>query len=521
MKITLHILLKDLRRHRWEIALYLISCAAWAWQTIHPGSWQWLHQRELAPIVMFGLWFLITVRVIQGEGLVGDREFWMTRPYHWAQLLAAKALFLLVCLHLPLLIAQVALLIAGGIPITLSLVPGLLYIQFLFFLICTFPAAVLASMSESIVQWLLTVGALGAFALVLSWFPWDRLPVTLSGDENVATVIGGFLIVPLLAFALIWQYVRRRVWLARVALVLAALAVPLTMRIASTEMVRGIAYPEAKAGPLLRLQTASVDSADESRQYMRRDSIYGDSAITLPVAVQSGDSNTMMEIDGVRLTLVGDNAWRWQSKWINRTLKLGHSVSGATIEFQIPKEVADQIQSKHVHVFADLAYNVYRFGPIHKVDTSGEQFSIPGVGVCRWNSFHRNEFEFSGLFCAAPLRLPGAALIGIDSSSYTCPAHAGEAQVAAGHYATSLLDGTDFPAEFDPNPIHSFNLFFENWVPAVPSLHEGNKDLLPSLCRGTPLFVSKGSLVNTERGSFDLGSIGVERLVQGTVDSDE
>src|SRR5450631_1517570 len=317
MKIILHIMLKDLRRHWWEIGLYVLSCGTWAWQIQHPGAWRWLQQKELAPIVMFGLWFLIAIRAIQGECLVGDREIWMTRPYHWAQLLASKVMFLVICLNVPLLVAELWLLSASRIPIRLGLVPGLLYLQFLFFFVLTFSAAVLASMTESIVQWVLMVGLLGVYALVVSWLPWGKIPVTLSGEENVASMIGGCMVIPLLAFALIWQFVRRRVWLARLALAIAALAVPFTILIASARIVRSIAYPAVKASPPLRLEITRFGSDGEGREYLRRDNTFGDARITLPVAVQSGDPDIVINIDGVRLNLLGADGWLWQSKWIN------------------------------------------------------------------------------------------------------------------------------------------------------------------------------------------------------------
>jgi hypothetical protein len=56
--------------------------------------------------------------VIHAEALVGDRRFWLTRPYEWKKLLGAKALFLLVFLYRVL--ASRLLLIALPIVVILS-----------------------------------------------------------------------------------------------------------------------------------------------------------------------------------------------------------------------------------------------------------------------------------------------------------------------------------------------------------------------------------------------------------------
>jgi hypothetical protein len=72
----------------------------------------------------------LAVRVVQGESLVGDRQFWVTRPYEWKKLLLSKFLFLLVFLNLPLLILDVVLLaIAKFSPLHYAV--GLLWMQLL------------------------------------------------------------------------------------------------------------------------------------------------------------------------------------------------------------------------------------------------------------------------------------------------------------------------------------------------------------------------------------------------------
>lgn len=39
-------------------------------------------------------WVFLTLRVVHGETLVGDRQWWVTKPYEWWKLLLAKELFL-------------------------------------------------------------------------------------------------------------------------------------------------------------------------------------------------------------------------------------------------------------------------------------------------------------------------------------------------------------------------------------------------------------------------------------------
>ena len=54
---------------------------------------------------MLGCMYL-GVSVVQQERVPGDRQYWLTRPYDWRCLLAAKNAFLLIFLAPPLIAAK-------------------------------------------------------------------------------------------------------------------------------------------------------------------------------------------------------------------------------------------------------------------------------------------------------------------------------------------------------------------------------------------------------------------------------
>src|SRR5271154_7007349 len=100
MEQILNIFRKDLRRFWREIAVSLAFLAVCTWSEAHywteSPSWDSAFRNSglLTALVFISWWFLIT-RAIQGESLVGDKQFWVTRPYEWKKLLAAKVLLLL------------------------------------------------------------------------------------------------------------------------------------------------------------------------------------------------------------------------------------------------------------------------------------------------------------------------------------------------------------------------------------------------------------------------------------------
>jgi len=66
-------------------------------------------------------WALLVARSVQDESLVGTRELWLTRPYHWSQLLVSKLLFMTVYIGVPLGIAKIVLLHMAATPVMANL----------------------------------------------------------------------------------------------------------------------------------------------------------------------------------------------------------------------------------------------------------------------------------------------------------------------------------------------------------------------------------------------------------------
>ena len=143
MKQILNIFKKDVRHYWHEGVVSIALMAAFAWYDVR--SWAnggvtgyayeagsfFFDSRFLSGLVNVLLpisWAFVIVRVIQGESLVGACQFWVTRPYEWKKLLAAKILFIPVFINFPLLVADVILLAKAGFRPTHYIV-GLLWMQ--------------------------------------------------------------------------------------------------------------------------------------------------------------------------------------------------------------------------------------------------------------------------------------------------------------------------------------------------------------------------------------------------------
>lgn len=223
MSRVLSILGKD-ARHLWpHIAVFVTLLALGALldptYTSHDPSAFSL----LSSLLPLACWSLV-IAAIHEEKLTGDRQYWLTRPLSWKELLAAKALFVAAFLNLPILVCHMATLAAVGVPLGEHL-PALLWRQVFFTAFYVLPVAVLAAISRNIGQVILTAILIALPATVLQEFLLARLRVYW-GDVAWMLTAGVALIVAAGAgAALAIQYSRRRTWLARMIAAAATIAV--------------------------------------------------------------------------------------------------------------------------------------------------------------------------------------------------------------------------------------------------------------------------------------------------------
>lgn len=509
MTMSLHILLKDLRRHRWEIAFYVATVAGWGWQLTHPFGWVQLHLHDIIPIFMFVAWFFVTARVIQGESLVGDREFWPTRPYRWWQLLIAKALFLAICLNLPLFIMQCCALWSAEIPLSASLLPELLFLQLEFALFLTLPAVALASITESVVQWVLSILGMGLFVMLVSLIPWNRLPPPLAGGEGVGTWLGIALLAPALAGVIVWQYRMRQAFPARVAFACIVCIVPLVVALASTSSIKAIAYPSFSGER--DLQFSFVQSDLDYTRYVPASS---SASITFSAQILGNSPDHLVSIEGTRFTLLGGNGWRWQSPWNNTSIIITPDSGEVHFTIDMPSDIGEQLRQQKPEVQIELATANYRLHPPFRVNTTSDRSNVEGVGVCSWTEVPALIYNSTSYHCTAPLHMPDVLITRFDSGDSKCHPDEGEDSVPPGHYATNFQWGSGFP-EFDPDPRRQFFLGsgLGGWIPPVMSRKNPKEPASASFCRGTPLTLRIGSLERRTRTTVSLGHLVNERVI--------
>ena len=179
--------------------------------------------------------------------------FWITRPYEWQKLLAAKVLFAVAWIGVPFLLAQSLILAeAGYSPLTYP--PGLLLNLLGVGTVFLLPLFSLATVTANFAR--LTFTLLACLAIFVGCtFLTDGI---LRGSYTSANPYTNWLLYPLLfcgcTLAIVLQYATRRVWVSRALLIVLPFLLALTVAANRRQSLVDRAYPQpgAASSALLR-----------------------------------------------------------------------------------------------------------------------------------------------------------------------------------------------------------------------------------------------------------------------------
>ncbi len=213
MRQTLHIFRKDVRRAWLQIALVLALTALVAYRlATEPLSFDYrpFQQRFSFTFFLVVGWFYFIAHAILEDRLVGDRQFWLTRPYSRRSLLAAKCLLIAAFINLPVLLADVAIIAVQGLSPAAAW-SNLLWRQAALTGIFLLPAAALAAVVGNLAQFAMATVSVTVFVAIaiqnqqfnLRWWPGFQ-SVLLSPAPALAIAVLG------MAAVVWWQFARRR-----------------------------------------------------------------------------------------------------------------------------------------------------------------------------------------------------------------------------------------------------------------------------------------------------------------------
>ena len=203
---------KDVRRlwPQYSVAVAMIALAA-VNNVIHPVRGALHDMTQL--VTPLACWLLV-ISAVHEERLVGDKQYWLTRPFSWRTLLAEKALFLLAFINLPMLVFQcVGMALAGFSP--LDWISALFWRQVFVTIFFILPAVAVAAVTRNLGQVVIASVAsyfgmsVGLRMLIsASRYPsWGNLRWILQCQAALVILAG-------VAAVVVLQYARRRATLA-------------------------------------------------------------------------------------------------------------------------------------------------------------------------------------------------------------------------------------------------------------------------------------------------------------------
>lgn len=464
---VLHIFRKDVVHLLPETAVVLALFLAFAWSA--PSGWT---QSQYAPaaqilaaflhILMPISWLVLISRLIHDEPLVGDRQFWISRPYHWAKLLAAKLVYLVVFLYLPFLLMQIYLLKHAGLYPTLAL-PALFHNLLLLTVVVIVPVTALAAVTSTFARLLLTVLGSILYLLVLvgvvGWLSWSRMQPPHLESVLIAIVI----LLP--ALALVYQYRTRRTQVARILLLATPLLTAALVLLTPAGALIRSAYPVAGGADDPKLSNLPEQLLPKGSPTGSLRVFRNQVEVTVPFAVANVDKDSNYLIRGVAATVDAPGV-HWTTPY---TANGGQQVnSGSPFSFvslAMPLEVFNKIHNAPANIHLSLATEHLKQQPPTIWKATLRPFSVPGHGLCSFPSAESAE-STPAVLCRYPLKVPEISFVSAPVAASSCnasPAHSVEGATTIGGQHTTL----DFdpvvtiPLSFrtrDPNPQHRYVL---------------------------------------------------------------
>lgn len=506
-----HIFRKDARHHWPEILVSLLVLAAYTWYSgrqagpapfFVPGypttSALWIALAGVLPLLLVVAWFFLIFRVVQDESLIGDRQFWVTRPYRWPSLLAAKVLFLVAFVHFPLFVAHCILLQLAGFPFASHLM-GLIVLQvgLAFFLL--FPSTI-AVLTRSLPQALV-----GTLAALLLFFLYDSGVSAIPNHalSGLAHSFGDTLQAAVLLFAPIavtlWQYARRRIVPPTAILLSAGLLIALSQVATPYRTLLESQFPLPNSVHPAPVELAIlpppplVSNPAAPLPYPLADT----ATINIPLRVSGVTPGSAVVVSAIRASIQGQANFEWHSNWTGYRLYLWPDSTSGAAHFSLPRSTYDRLRSSTVRVRLAFAVSRYAESAPREIVLPDGRFAAFGNGYCWLSTLE----YFPVISCRTALQQPGfiaGAVVTTASCSDENPS------AASRQMAHEFVSGV--PPRFVGfgfNPVRAFSIYLR---PASESL----APLRTHLCPGTTIHLATPVPAGQWRITVEAGGVKLE-----------
>lgn len=521
MNQVLHIFKKDLRRHWPAILISLALLAIYTrhelhlWQTppefTSISSFFFVFSDRYTPFFLALSWIFLILRVVQSETLVGDRQWWVTKPYIWWQLLLAKLFLIFVFVSVPLFHVQLLLLHHAGFS-TLANIGPLFLMQFTLQLIIIVFTFALASLTKNLAQALLGIGIVVVVFIAGSWL--DSVTSHMTGDPSrPIDTLESLLLFGSITLVPIWQFARRRTWTSRATIAACAGVATLLSLLPFSKSVE-------QSYPLLSLSDSpakfSIPTIPEAPgNPSGLPSFVTEAVLSIPLNVSGVVPGSVVFINGVNLTVDSSDDSHWIRGWVGRYEQLWPESQRQNLNYQVKRKEYEKVKAKLQNLHIQLALSEYQEADSRTLVLPGTSFRDNDLGICRLSMrgyqvlecrkpFHSlayiGRFDAPHSPCGSLRRFPNSPPTNLDVA-----------------YAWSGPTDEVFP---DPglNPIVDYQVSF-NPVSRIPDPHSTSPMEYSAvfLCSGAELHLARPVFKRRFRMQLELPAVRLQDLVQRDV----
>jgi hypothetical protein len=520
MDQILHIFKKDARRHWPEI---LISLALLALFTRHELA-PWEHSNEASSIsplffllslgsyitpLLVSFWAFLIIRVIQDESLVGDRQWWVTKPYEWWKLFLAKAFFFFVVICVPLFHVQLFLLdkfhfpVIGNLWRVFRIDIGLFFGLFLL-------VAILACLTKNFGQALLTVAVIVVAGIGLGWIA-SRFDYGEDGKSQPAIVDhfqnllfwSSVLAIPAYQFAQ-----RRRLRALGLFAGVFAINVLLSVVVPNTGTT-DTKYPLAQNSQAsVKIDVRPIPETSGKSSTNGRVAPTPNVYLDIPVSVSQVGSSTVVVVDMVKLTADAGQDSHWSRGWKYQHAELWPEDQWRSLAYEVGRKEYDRVKTVPLNIHLELALSEYQETDSHVLKVSGEEFVDPTLGICRVAPIRSEWLECLNAFIE-----PGF-IATVDMRNSPCPKEeeTGETSAETISHAWQSQNSDGFPF-YGYSPIVSSTIYFRSALLADDPERKTKPKVSTALfCTGTDIRLSKPVLTRKWRVKLDIPNVRLQDL---------
>jgi hypothetical protein len=232
--------------------------------------------------------------------------------------------------------------------------------------------------------------------------------------------------------------------------------------------------------------------------------------LQIPLKVSGVSQNSVVILDGVKLTLKTSDGREWSRGWWSTWATIEPDDERASLSYEMKRQDYEKFRGSTVQVKVELAIAEFQEGGVSEVVVTRGPFRNPELGLCRLDSLRTSSVD-----CLKPLNTPGL-MASFDPKQTQCfvddDDDAGPEQFSV--HAWLRPEYGDFP-EPGISPLNEYSIYFSPRKSWIPEEDVTGRSTLISLCAGTKIRLANPHETRALRVQLHMDNISFDNLVGG------